>query len=275
MKPRLIGLAVTAALALPLAAGTVHAKATTDEIARLGKDLNCIGAEKAGNADGTIPEWSGKWLGVPPHVEFKGTGNHPLDPYAGEKPRFEITAANMAQYADRLSDGQKALFAKYPDTFRMPVYPTHRDFRYPDAVCESTKRNAQEAELIDDGMGVHAYTNGVMFPFPKNGLELLWNITVPYRAYTEELISDNAYVIANGNINWGRVKSRNMGPSHKPGMIEAVGERAASWYLNETLLPERDRGEVNTGVEFYDYKKQPRQSWRYDPGTRRVRQSPG
>jgi hypothetical protein len=275
MKPKFIGLAVATALALPFAAGSAHAKATADEIARLGKDLNCIGAEKAGNADGSIPEWSGKWLGVPPHVDFKGTGRHPIDPYAGEKPLFEINAKNVAQYATRLSEGQKALFAKYPDTFRMPVYPTHRDFRYPDAVCESTRRNAAEAELLDGGMGVHAYTNGVMFPFPQSGLELLWNITVPYRAHTEELVSDNAYVIANGSINWGRVKSRNMGPSHKPGMIEPVGERAASWYLNETLLPERDRGEVNTGVEFYNYKKQPRQSWRYDPGTRRVRQSPG
>lgn len=275
MKPRLIAMALAAAFTLPLTAGSAHAKASPEEIARLGKDLTCIGAEKAGNADGSIPEWSGKWLGAPPQLAFKGTGRHPVDPYPTEKPLFEITAANAAKYADKLSDGEKALFAKYPDTFRIPVYQTHRDFRYPDAVCESTKRNAQEAELRDGGMGVHAYTNGVMFPFPKSGLELLWNITVPYRAYTEELISDNAYVIADGSINWGRVKSRNMGPSHKPGMIEPVGDRAASYYLNETLLPERDRGEVNTGVEFYNYKDQPRQSWRYDPGTRRVRQSPG
>ncbi|WP_418647044.1 hypothetical protein ACNQFN_17010 [Thauera butanivorans] len=80
MKPKFIGLAVATALALPFAAGSAHAKATADEIARLGKDLNCIGAEKAGNADGSIPEWSGKWLGVPPHVDFKGTGRHPIDP---------------------------------------------------------------------------------------------------------------------------------------------------------------------------------------------------
>lgn len=275
MKQRLIGMALAAAFAMPLATGIAHAKATPEEIARLGKDLTCIGAEKAGNADGSIPEWSGKWLGAPPHVDFKGTGNHPIDPYAGEKPLFEITAANLAQYADKLTEGQKALFAKYPQTYRMLIYPTHRDFRYPDAVCASTLRNAQEAELRDDGMGVHAFTNGVMFPFPKSGLELLWNLTVPYRAYTEQLISDNAYVIGDGSINWGRTKSRNMGPSHKPGMIEPTDDLVASYYLNETLLPERDRGEVNTGVEFYNYKTKPRQSWRYDPGTRRVRQSPG
>lgn len=275
MNRKLSGLALATAIALQFSASGVHAKATPEEIARLGKDLTCIGAEKAANADGSIPEYSGKWLGAPPHVDFKGTGKHPINPYPDDKPLFEITAANMSQYAARLSDGQKALFAKYPDSFRMPVYASRRDFRYPDAVCEATRRNAAEAELVDDGMGVRAHTNGIMFPFPKSGLELLWNITVPYRAYTEELISDNAYVIANGSVNWGRVKSRNMGPSHKPGMIVEVGQRPASYYLNETLLPERDRGEVNTGVEFYNYKAQPRQSWRYDPGTRRVRQSPG
>ena len=77
--------------------GTAHA-ATDAEIQRLGKDLTCVGAEKAGNAVGTIPEWSGKWLGVPEHVDFKGTGNHPIDPYAGEKHLFVITAGNLNEY---------------------------------------------------------------------------------------------------------------------------------------------------------------------------------
>lgn len=43
-----------------LVAQTAHAKATPEDIARLGKDLTCVGAEKAGNADGSIPPWSGK-----------------------------------------------------------------------------------------------------------------------------------------------------------------------------------------------------------------------
>ncbi len=36
------------------------AKASPEEAARLGKDLTAVGAEKAGNKDGTIPEWVGK-----------------------------------------------------------------------------------------------------------------------------------------------------------------------------------------------------------------------
>lgn len=257
-----------------LAAQGAHAKATPEEIARLGKDLTCVGAEKAGNADGSIPPWSGKWLGVPPGVEFKGTGFHPVDPYPAEKPLYVITAANMAQYAQRLSAGQKALFKRYPGTYKIAVYPTHRDFRFPDAVCKTTLENAASAELVDNGEGVMGASGGTLFPIPKTGLELLWNATMPYRAWTEELVSDNAYVLADGKVNWGRVRSRNLAPGVEPGRKgKTLGN--SSFYLNETLLPERDKGEVNTGTEFWNFAKEPRQSWRYDPGTRRVRQSPG
>ena len=90
------------------------------------------------------------------------------------------------------------------------------------------------------------------------------------------MISDNAYVLADGKVNWGRVKSRNLAPHLEPGKRTSTAEgRQSSYYMNETLLPERDKGEINTGMEFWNHKAAPRQSWRYDPGTRRVRQSPG
>ncbi len=277
MNVTIKGLLFTVAATALLQAPDLQARATAEEIARLGKDLTCVGAERAGNADGSIPEWSGKWLGVPPHVDFKGTGSHPIDPYADDKPLFVITAENMAQYADRLSDGQKALFQKYPQTFRMPVYQSRRDFRFPDAVCDVTRENAANAELVDGGEGVIATTGGILFPFPKTGLELLWTSSIfTYRPFTEELISDNAYVLADGKANWGRVKSRNLAPHLEPGKRTSTAEgRQSSYYMNETLLPERDKGEINTGMEFWNHKAAPRQSWRYDPGTRRVRQSPG
>ena len=274
MKKKFCGLVLSFAAVAQCFPVGAQAKATADEIARLGKDLTCIGAEKAGSKDGSIPEFSGKWLGVPPHVAFKGTGNHPIDPYPDEKPLFVITAANMEQYAQRLSDGQKALFKKFPQTFRMPVYPSHRDFRFPDSVCQTARENAASAELVNDGEGVMGVTGGPIFPFPKTGTELLWNAIIPYRAFTEELVSDNAYVLADGAINWGRVKSRNFGAANEPGARHKT-EGQSSYYLNETLLPERDKGEINTGMEFFNFAQNPRQSWRFDPGTRRVRQSPG
>ncbi|MGO1271313.1 MAG: DUF1329 domain-containing protein, partial [Pseudomonas helleri] len=251
------------------------ANAAPQDVARLGTDLTCMGAQKAGNADGSIPAFSGQWLGVPPHVDFKGTGNHPVDPYPDEKPLFVITAQNMEQYGDALSDGQKALFKLYPSTYKMPVYPSHRDFRFDDSVCQATHENASVARLVDDGEGVVGKTGGTPFPVPRSCLELLKNAsTFTLRAWTEEYTSDNAYVLKNGNINWGRVHSRNLAPVLQPGKIgDTTGN--SSFYLNETLLPQRDKGEINTGTEFWNDKTEPRQAWRYDPGTRRVRQSPG
>src|SRR5690606_16989997 len=78
IKP--LGAAVVAANIL-LGAGLVQAAATPEEIARLGNELTCIGAEKAGNADGSITAWTGKWLGTPDHMEAPTPGQHPVDPY--------------------------------------------------------------------------------------------------------------------------------------------------------------------------------------------------
>ena len=274
MKLNYSMLAAGVALQTFLMTGTALAAATAEELAELGATRTCVGAVKAGNAEGTIPEWSGKWLGVPPHVNFEGTGNHPVDPYPEDKPLFVITAQNMAEHADKLSAGQKALFEKYPDSFQMPIYESRRDFRFPDSVCEATRRNAEDAKLVSEGEGVEATTGGILFPFPKTGLELLWTSSFfTYRPWTEEMVYDNAYVLNDGNINWGRVKSRNLAPHLKTGVMgETQGK--SSFYLNETVLPERDRGEINTGIEFWNHTTDPRQSWRYDPGTRRVRQSP-
>jgi len=256
-----------------LMASNVYA-ATPEQIESLGKDRTCVGAERAGNAAGTIPEWSGKWLGVHDGVDFKGTGNHPVDPYADEKPVFVITADNMAEHAEHLSVGQKALFEQYPDTFKMPVYPSHRDFRFPDSVCEVTLQNAKTAKLVDDGEGTVATTGGILFPFPETGLELLWTSSIfTYRPWTEQYTADNMYILADGSRNHGQLNSANLAIHLKPGN-EGPTTGPSSYYLNQTNLPTRDRGEVNTGVEYWNHKTDPRQSWRYDPGTRRVRQSP-
>ena len=264
--------AVVAANVL-LSAGLAQAAATPEEIAKLGKELTCVGAEKAGNADGSITEWTGKWLGWPEHMEPAEVGAHPRNPYPDDKPLFVITAANMAEHAERLTAGQKALFETYPDTFRIPVYETRRDFRFADTVCQAALENAKSARVVSEGEGLEGTTGGIYFPFPKTGLELMWTSSFPYRAWTEEYISDNAYVLGNGRITWGKVHSRNLAPPLEPGKIGKT-EGPSVYYRNETLLPQRDRGEINTGVEFFDNIKEPRQSWRYDPGTRRVRQSP-
>ena len=88
-------------------ATSVWAKVPASEAEQLGKELTCVGAIKAGNKEGTIPEFTGKWAGAPAGVAHTPhSGKHPVDVYANEKPIFSITAENLDKYADKLSDGQ-------------------------------------------------------------------------------------------------------------------------------------------------------------------------
>ena len=64
-----------------------------------------------------VAAFSGKWLDSWPGMKSKG-GYDP-GPYADEKPLFTITAQNMAQYADKLTDSQKGMFQHFPNAFRM------------------------------------------------------------------------------------------------------------------------------------------------------------
>src|SRR3546814_4987472 len=82
-------------LFLPLMASAI-AKVTADEAARLGKELTPLGAERAGNAAGTIPAWTG---GLPKQDLPRGA-----NPFAADKPLYTITAQNMAPHAAVLTE---------------------------------------------------------------------------------------------------------------------------------------------------------------------------
>ncbi|MEC5214585.1 hypothetical protein RCH06_003150 [Polaromonas sp. CG_9.5] len=258
-----------------LMAGSAMAKVSAAEAEKLGKELTCVGAEKAGTKDG-VPEFTGKWLGTPPGVQYTPhVGQHPVDPYASEKPVLTITAENQAQYASKLSDGQKALFAKFPKTFRMEVYPGHRDFRYPDSVCEVAKKNALNAEISDGGLGIAGASIGAIpFPIPKTGQEALMNNMFPNRAFNEDKTTDFANVLSDGAISWGRQRNTNLGMVGLPSEVGKPLEGTMAYSKTATLLPEREKGGVTVSSEPINFAKGKRLAWSYDPGTRRVRQVP-
>lgn len=262
------------AIATLLLAGPAMAKVPSAEADKLGKSLTCVGAESAGTASG-VPEFSGKWQGVPPGWKYTPhVGQHPVDPYAGEKPKFTISTENLAQYAEHLTEGQKAMFAKYPKTYRIPVYAGHRDFRYPDGVCAVAKKNALDAEVNPDGLGTKSLKGAVAFPIPKNGLEALFNSLLPFRAFNEHTIRDNANVLSTGQVSWGRSNNMSMDLTNKPSEYGKPMEGVMAQTMNLTLLPEREKGGVSISSEPVDFGKAKRLAWSYDPGTRRVRQVP-
>ena len=263
------------AVAVKLVSQGALAKVSEEEAARLGNELTCTGAERAANADGSIPAFTGKYLGeVPGWDHVKHSGGKPVDPYPNEKPILVITAQNVEEHAKHLTEGQKAMFRKYPDTFRMDIYPGHRDYRYPDYVCERAKWNALNAEVVNDGMGVEGIGQ-VMFPIPKNGYELLWNHQLPARAWTEDAVRDLASVMPDGNIGWGRTHMKGLSPANHPTETPYTKTGVQAYSYNYTMLPTRDRGTAIAAHEPYNFTTSTRTAWSYNPGTRRVRQSPG
>ena len=82
-------------------------------------------------------------------------GVHHPDPFADDQPLFTITAANLERYAAKLSPGQIAMLERYPDTWRLPVYPTRRSASLPQRIYDETIANATSAESTVDGNGVH------------------------------------------------------------------------------------------------------------------------
>jgi len=172
------------ALASLVGVGTMRASTfpgTTEQAARLDVDLTPVGAERAGNADGSIPAWTGGLPETPPIDPKIGY----IDPFADDTPIFTITAANAAQYASLLSAGHQALLKRDPKTFRMHVYPTRRSAAYPPAVLAAVKAQIG----IPKTEGYHVRDVGkspVPFPIPNNGVQVMWNHVFRWRGGSVE-----------------------------------------------------------------------------------------
>ncbi|KAA1194215.1 DUF1329 domain-containing protein [Pseudohalioglobus sediminis] len=276
MNKRIIATAVASVL---LAAGLAQAKVSEEEAARLnGKDLNPYGAEVAGNADGSIPAWEPKWTDVPPGLEYGGPGSPRPDPYADEKPLVIITAENYKEHLAHLSEGQAALFERYP-AFQLHVYPTHRDFGYQERMAKKTKWNALHTELVNDGEGLKNYNGGVAFPIPANDREVLWNMRTSGCYTTYNVVYDGYGVFANGERAHDAIDFTQSHPFNNPedpdtGVTEAERGDRSVWTVSQRLAPQRTKGQITVVTGPMDYKRDKRNAWQYDPGTRRVRKAP-
>src|SRR5471032_1727795 len=126
-----------------------QASVPSQEAAKLGASLTLVGAEKAGNADGSIPAYNGGLSTAP--ASFKVGDNMRPDPYAGEKPLFVINGKNLDQYKGMLTATTAELAKRFPD-YRIDVYPTHRTAALPQAVLDNSLRNATAAKSLKGGL---------------------------------------------------------------------------------------------------------------------------
>ena len=158
---------VSAMAGLFFLAAAAEAKVPQGQANRLGRDLTPMGSEKAGNAGGSIPAWTGGLSSIPPNVKWiSGQGQH-ADPFTKDKPLFTIKPSNMKRYGRQLTEGYKALLDNYSSSFTMPVYKTRRTCSLPAFVYKSNKRNALVGKLVGGGNGVSEAIMGTPFPIPE------------------------------------------------------------------------------------------------------------
>lgn len=248
---------------------------SADERARLGNDLTIWGAVKAGNADGSIPSYTGG-LEPPTSYDPSKPGTRP-DPFGDEKPLYSITAENMSQYEDRLAEGVKLMLKKYP-TFRLDVYPTHRTAKYPKYVLDNTLKNAETCALSENLLQLtgSCYA-GVPFPIPKNGSEVMWNRTLKYDQYAYSAPAHITFLVdANGRkIQTGAFSYWQTFPAYKPGRTEPIGKDEIIEYGRvDWTAPARRAGEKVVLHDSVDMFNVGRRAWSYLPGQRRVKLSP-
>src|SRR5574343_1984274 len=259
------------ALVLSLLATSVMAAVAPDEAAKLGQTLTPLGAEMAGNADGSIPDWNG---GLPANAGTVDSKGFLSDPFANEQPLFTITAQNVDQYKDKLTPGQVAMFKRYPDSYKMPVYPTHRSASVPADVIAAAKANASATKLVEGGNGLENFKTANPFPIPQNGLEAIWNHMTRYRGGSVSRLVTQATPQANGSYSLVyfqdeftfRDKLKDYDPS-KPSNV-------LFYFKQRVTAPSRLAGNVLLVHETLNQVKEPRLAWLYNAGQRRVRRAP-
>ncbi|HEX4896568.1 MAG TPA: DUF1329 domain-containing protein, partial [Solimonas sp.] len=279
------GWALGSALAMALVAGAAQATATAEEAAKLGKELTPVGAIRAGNKDGTIPEWTGiknfpeatrtmtrakledLRKNKPDQLEtmFKGTMTPEL-----LKPQFTITKANMAQYADKLSEGQKAMLSKYPN-YKIPVYRTVRTAYFAPVIEQATIANATSASL-EGTDSVKGAKLGFPFPIPKSGAEVIWNHKLKYKGDAAKRYNNQAIVKSDGSYTITKLTEE---VKFKYANVKDPGDgKLLAYYLSETISPPRVAGQLTLVHETADQSSGGRLAWIFSPGLGRVNRAP-
>ena len=250
------------------------AAVTAEEARQLGGELTPFGAIKAGNADNSIPAYSGG-LSTPP-ADFDPKSGRWSDPYASDKPVVRITAANMEQYSAKLSEGVKYLLKTNSDYY-LDIYPTHRSMAYPQAVLDASVRNATTCKTTDEQLGVaQDCRGGVPFPIPKSGYEVMWNKTLAFWGTGGfEGSGVRSWMISSSGtpVMTSEIRSYSEKPFWQVDRTDRNTNMATRIY-SKTDAPSRKAGEATGYADFLDPSSSPRKAWSYAPGQRRIKMAP-
>lgn len=247
------------------------AKVSEQEASRLGADLTPVGAEQAGSADGWVPAWNG---GIKHPPEGYTPGDFLQDPFEDEAPLDVIDQGKADKYKGLLSEGYVRLLDKYPESFRIHLFKSHRTHAAPQWVYDNTRRNATLTELSANGAGLVNAFGGVPFPIPNNGLEVVWNHVTRWRGVLLRREEAEAVVYPNGSrkmvvadleVSFNYYKQRS-----DPNDIDNI----LLYYISVIKSPPRLAGGAFLLIDTLNQLERARQSWGYNTGQRRVRRLP-
>ncbi len=261
------------AFGLVAAPMVVRAGVSAQEAEALKSTLTPMGAVRAGNTDGTIPAWmGGVSAGQGPYVP----GAIRPDLFAADKPLFSITGTNLNQYADKLPEGAKALFAKFPD-YRMDIYPTRRSAAAPQSVYDAIGVNAVRAHASKSGIanGVEGAVGGIPFPIPRDGFEVMWNHLLAFWGPSRETHLSTYVVSTAGQIDLTSAYREVADfPYYYPG---ATPNSFGRYYFKTRHIedaPASKAGEGYLAWQPIDIDRDKFAAWRYVPGEGRARRGP-
>ena len=128
--------------------------------------------------------------------------------------------------------------------------------------------------MISDGNGLENVGEGIPFPIPENGLEVVWNHLLRWRGNSLDRHYHNVPVTRSGSYTLGEhTELFDLLYSHK-GMDDSKLNNMIYRYRSEDQAPARISGSISLLHETLDQNKEGRKAWSYNPGQRRVRRAP-
>lgn len=270
MKPKLMQMS-----AIAIALATVVNSSSAARPEELGKTFTPSGGEMAGNKEGTIPAWKG--VEAPRAGWSHGESRKAAWLHDKEAPLFVIDASNVDKYADKLPVGQVRML-KEKKGYTMPVYPTHRTCGVPDYVAKNNVLNAGgRGKIGADGWSLEdAALPGVPFPFPKSGIEAMWNWLTKYQGNAYSVGKNITYLspppgsgqaglrLLSNSFNYFPNAGKGTFSPKDNGSVQIAGHYRA-------LEPASQAGFASNQTTFYNKDSE---SYAYFPGQRRVRRQP-
>ena len=250
---------------------------TTGNASLLTTTLTPLGAERAGNADGSIPAWTGGYTTVPPGWH---SGQFMPSPFDSEAPLTTVSAANMRQHAQFLSEGVQTMMQKYG--FSLKLYPTHRSAAAPQSIYDNTAANVTTARLNPAGgrLGFTGGFGGIPFPIPdisdplSAGAQIMWNHDCRWNGYGFSF-TNFAYAVNGGQIALADASPDKFDyPYYRKGGSLATYNGQLNRSFTSYVAPANDVGEEITIIDFTNPVQNPDEIWQLLNGQGRVRRSP-